>query len=118
MKNYFKAMGVMKSLAVAYIISGIFILILSLLLYNFNVSGDKISMAVLLVYTISNFAGGFISGKIIKVHKYVWGLLVGVLYFGILLLISIGVSGEIGNNVILTVMLICMSSGMLGGMLS
>ena len=54
------------------------------------------------------------------VKKFLWGLLAGILYFVLLLLISLGVyhsvQGELMN--LLTTFLLCAGGGMLGGMVS
>ena len=59
-------------------------------------------------------------GKLTGTKKFLWGLLLGVLYFVLLLLISLGVyhtlQAEITN--LLTTFLLCAGGGMLGGMVS
>ena len=59
-------------------------------------------------------------GKLTGVKRFLWGLLAGILYFALLLLISLGVyhslQGEAGN--LLTTFLLCAGGGMLGGMVS
>ena len=55
-----------------------------------------------------------------KFRKFAWGLTIGILYFGLLLLISLGVYRSMqgsGAN-ILTTFLLCAGGGMLGGMVS
>ena len=53
-------------------------------------------------------------------HKFLWGLLTGVLYWGLLMLISFGIyhslQAEMGS--LLTTLLLCAGGGMLGGMVS
>lgn len=58
-------------------------------------------------------------GKKMKEKKFLWGLFLGMAYFLILLIISLlangGVKGDLGN--LFLTMALCMSGGMLGGML-
>jgi len=115
-----KVMWVLKSLLVSYIVTGILLLILTLLLYKFDLDEQKVSFAIIAVYVLSTLVGGFVLGKFAKVRKFVWGLSLGVAYFALLLLISIGVYRSLqgGGSNILTTFVLCAGGGMLGGMLS
>ena len=73
-----------------------------------------------MIYVISTFVGGFVVGKLSGVRKFVWGLACGILYFALLLLVSLGIYRSLqgnGTNV-LTTFLLCAGGGMLGGMVS
>ena len=65
-------------------------------------------------------SGGFIIGKLMKVRRFFWGLSLGVVYFALLLLITLGVykglNGD-GANLI-TTFILCAGGGMAGGMIS
>lgn len=115
-----KVMCVLKSLLVSYIVTGILLLVLTLLLYKFDLDEQKVSFAIIAVYVLSTLVGGFVLGKFAKVRKFVWGLSLGVAYFALLLLISIGVYRSLqgGGSNILTTFVLCAGGGMLGGMLS
>jgi len=115
-----KVKWVLKSLLVSYIVTGILLLILTLLLYKFDLDEQKVSFAIIAVYVLSTLVGGFVLGKFAKVRKFVWGLSLGVAYFALLLLISIGVYRSLqgGGSNILTTFVLCAGGGMLGGMLS
>ena len=110
------AVRMLKSLLCAYVVTGIMLLILTLLLYKAGLSEENVNAGIILTYVISTFAGGFVTG----VKKFLWGLLAGILYFVLLLLISLGVyhsvQGELMN--LLTTFLLCAGGGMLGGMVS
>ncbi len=114
------AVRMLKSLLCAYIVTGIMLLILTLLLYKAGLSEENINAGIILTYVISTFAGGFVIGKLTGVRKFLWGLLTGIVYFVLLLLISLGVyhslQGEIAS--LLTTFLLCAGGGMLGGMVS
>lgn len=114
------AVWLLKSLLCAYIISGILLLILAFLLYKLNLDEGKVAAGIIMIYVISTFAGGFIIGKLAGVRKFLWGLTSGILYFGLLLLVSIGIYRTLqGNGAnVLTTFLLCAGGGMLGGMVS
>ena len=114
------AVSMLKALLCAYVVTGIMLLILTILLYKAGLSEENVNAGIILTYVISTFAGGFVIGKLMKVKKFLWGLLAVVMYFVLLLLISLGVyhalQAEIMN--LLTTLLLCAGGGMLGGMVS
>lgn len=115
-----KAAMVLKGFLVAYILTGLMMLLLAFLLYKFHLPKQIVGIGIILIYIVSTFCGGLLLGKGMKVKRYVWGLILGMGYFLILLIVSLIVNGGAGNlsdNVLLT-MILCGGSGMLGGMLS
>lgn len=115
-----KAAWVLKSMLGAYLVTGILLLALAFFMYQFHWDEGKLSIGIIVIYVVSNFIGGFIIGKCAKSRKFLWGLASGLLYFGILLLISLAfyrsLKGD-GANAMLTLAL-CAGGGTLGGMLS
>lgn len=115
-----RAVDGIKALLCAYIVTGIMLLILTVLLYKLGLSEENVNAGITLTYVISTFSGGFVMGKLSGTRKFLWGLLTGVLYFVLLLLISLGiyhsVQGEISTLV--TTFLLCAGGGMLGGMMA
>ena len=114
------AVHMVKAILCAYIVTGIMLLVLTLLLYKMGLSEQNVNAGIILTYVISTFSGGFVAGKLMKRRKFLWGLLLGVLYFVLLLVISIGVyhslDGEMVN--LLSTFALCVGGGMLGGMVS
>lgn len=53
-----------------------------------------------------------------KTRKFLWGGLLGFLYFAVMLLVSVAVNQEFGDAVtgVMTTFVICTVSGMAGGM--
>lgn len=111
---------ILKSLLCAYIVTGIFLLLLTLLLFKMNLDEGKISAGITLVYVISTFSGGFVAGKLAKVKRFLWGAATGITYFILLLFISLVLYRSFQDNVmnIFTTLCLCMGGGMLGGMVS
>lgn len=113
-------MSVVKVLVVTYIVTGLVLVLLTTLLYRFGMGTSIVSVGVVVAYLLSGFVGGFLIGKKKKEKKFLWGALVGGAYFVVLVVISLfvygGIQGEIGN--LFTTMVMCVGSGMIGGMVS
>lgn len=109
-----------KCLVFAYIMTGILLMLLAFLLYRLQLKEGIVSIGIILIYIAASFFSGFVTGKKMGNRKFLWGLLMGVLYFTVLCVVSLAVSRQIediaGNFV--TALGICAGSGMLGGMLS
>ncbi len=94
--------------------------LLSVIIWKFD-GGEKIlSGGIILIYILVNVIGGFLAGKRMGKQKFFWGLLVGALFWGILLLAGVLFAGTVlkGNTRLFAGLMICAVSGMLGGMLS
>ena len=115
-----KAVDILKALLCAYVMTGILLLILTVLLYKAGLSEENINAGIILTYVISTFSGGFVIGKLAGVKKFLWGLLLGIMYFVLLLLISLGIYLSLQSVLmnLVTTFLLCAGGGMLGGMVS
>ncbi len=115
-----KFMWMLKALLASYVITGIFLIILALLLYRFELNERIISAAIVAIYVLATFIGGFIIGKLVRVRRFLWGMSLGVIYFALLLLITLGVYRDLnGDGVnLLTAFILCAGGGMAGGMIS
>lgn len=115
-----KSADLLKALLCAYIITGILLLVLALLLYKLGLSEENVNAGIILIYVISTFAGGFVMGKLSGTRRFLWGLIAGVIYFALLILISFGIYHSIqsGAGSMATTLLLCAGGGMLGGMVS
>ncbi len=115
-----KLFAVLTGLLFSYIITAFILLLLSFLMLKVNLPGAGISAGIIAAYIISNLIGGFLVGKKAEQKKFVWGLVMGVFYFVILMLVSLLMNRAepmpLGN--LLTALIVCGMSGMVGGMLS
>lgn len=111
---------ILKSLLAAYFVTGILLVLLTFLLYQFQLDEQKVTAGIVVIYVVSTFVGGLILGKLTKVKKFAWGLTLGAAYFAMLILISFGMYRGIEGNLsnILTTFLMCVGGGMFGGMIS
>ncbi len=117
-KTNMQVMWILKALLACYLVTGILLLVIAFLLYKFNLSEQIVTAGIVSTYAISTFIGGFISGKLKKEKKYLWGFLIGLLYFVLLLMISLGMYRTVEHQGLLTTALLCIGGGLLGGMLS
>ena len=85
--NLFTTMG--KVLLVMYILTGILLFILAAVLYKMELSEAAVNISIIISYIVVGFVGGFIIGKIKKSRKYLWGAVMGLLYFAVLLIVSL-----------------------------
>lgn len=115
-----KMIYLLKGLLFSYIVTAFVLLILSFLMLKLDLSGAVISGGINFVYIISAFTGGFFIGKKTEQKKFLWGLLMGVFYFVILMLISLFMNrvSPLPMGSLFSVFVISSLSGMLGGMIS
>ena len=113
-----QSLKIMRALLVSYVVTALCLLLTAALVYRFGMDEGKVQIAVILIYIISCFLGGFLSGKMMKTRKFLWGGLLGFLYFAVMLLVSAAVNQQLESAVmgIATTFVICTVSGMAGGM--
>ena len=114
------AMPVLVDLVAMYVITGLLLVGLAALLGQMDLSDAAVSIGIIATYMISCFTGGFLIGKKKKRKKYLWGLCVGAFYFAVLLLGNLVVNRGLDGQLVqmLTTAVLCILSGMAGGMLS
>ena len=115
-----KALWVLKALLVSYIVTGVLLLVLAMLLCKFELDEKTVSAGIVAIYVASTLIGGLVLGKMAKVRRFLWGLGLGIAYFALLLLITLGVYHTLeGNGInVMTAFVLCAGGGMTGGMIS
>lgn len=115
-----KIMWLLKALLFSYVVTGISLLLLSVLLYKFEWNEHLVSAAIVAVYVLSTVVGGIVIGKLVRTRRFFWGLLLGNLYFILLLVITIILYRSLSGNGLnmLTAWILCTGGGMTGGMIS
>ena len=113
-------MWMVKALLAAYVVTGILLIILALALYKFELNEGAVTAGVTAVYLISTFTGGLVVGKLAKVRRFLWGIVLGILYFALLLLVTVGIYRTFhgSSTEILVTFVLCAGGGMAGGMIS
>lgn len=120
LENKTRIIAFLRSLLFAYILSGILLFLLAFLMLKLDLSGTILSAGIIIIYILSCFTGGFFMGKSSEHKRFIWGLAIGIIYFLVLVIISVIVNTFMGMDTsrMLSVFLVCAFSGMLGGMLS
>ena len=120
MQKNIKVIWWIKSLLASYIVTGILLLVLTFFMYKFELNEKIVSAAIVGIYVVSTLIGGVIIGKLTKSKRYLWGMVLGIIYFVLLLLITFGVYRTLnGDSVsIVTSLILCAGGGMTGGMIS
>lgn len=115
-----KAFAALKVLIVQYIITGLLLFLLSFLMLKFDLSNGIITAGIIAIYILSCFIGGFLVGKTADQKRFLWGLGMGVIYFIVLLLLTLlfNTVAGIDTTRMIYSFFICTFSGMIGGMLS
>ena len=115
-----KLLDVLKALLVSYIVTGLLLLLITFLVYQFKLEEHFVNMAIMATYLFSTYIGGFSVGKLVKRRRFIWGTFVGILYIGLLYGISFAVYGKAGVEEIyeLLPIVLCVGGGMFGGMMA
>lgn len=110
----------MKVLLCDYVFTGILLAILTGLLYQFQLTEEQVDGGIMGIYVVANLCTGFFLGKGIKERRFLWGLVLGFVYYLLLFLVSLGIYHSVRNGVPRTIIafLLCSGSGMFGGMMA
>lgn len=111
---------ILRSLLLAYVLTGILLLALAMLLYKMDLDEKAVSAGIVAIYITATLVGGIAIGKMAKTRRFLWGMILGILYFALLVLITIGVYRTLdgGAASLATTFLLCAGGGTIGGMIS
>lgn len=104
----------------AYILTAIILLMFALLLYKFNLSQSTIRIGMIITYMFTCFFAGNLAGRQMKQKRFAWGLIMGLAYFVVLLVMSLAINPNASgvSDSLISTLILCVGGGMLGGMLS
>lgn len=110
---------VVKGVVFAYVISAVALVFIAFMMYKWDVSDSVVRGGILASYVLSCFISGAVVSRQHSERRYLWGLLMGAVYFTILWVVSlIGNKGAFtGVSGILPALALCLFGGMLGGMM-
>lgn len=113
-----KSSRIVKGLIVSYLVSGAGLLILALLLLKCQLDERKVSAGILAVYILSGLCGGIYMGRTAERKRYLWGMMLGGMYWIILMMITVfsGAGAGTGARGAFLTLLICAGSSTLGAM--
>lgn len=114
-----KLIQVVKVVAAAMIVSVLLIFICAFLAYKLRLGSPQIALLVTVIYAVGSFIAGFGMGHLRREKRLLWGICAGVLYFLVIILISLMVSRRIGSDgaKIVRNLFICVAAGGVGGIL-
>lgn len=119
MGNKVKVVKMVKSVVAAYIMTAIALLVLSFIMYRCKISMTGANSGILITYVLSCLVGGFIFSGCLAQKRFLGGGLLGVVYFLVAYVVSAVWNQSLAGQMpgMLTAFLICIFSGMLGGMI-
>ena len=108
-----------KGIVLAYILSAAALAVLAFMMYQWDVSDAVVRGGILFAYVLSCFISGMVVSRNHSQRRYLWGLLTGAIYFIILWVVSMIGNREAftGLSGIFPTLALCLSGGMLGGMM-
>lgn len=115
-----KSGNLIKGLILSYLTTGVGLLLLAWLLLKFQLDAGKVSVGILAIYILSGLTGGIYIGRKMEKKRYLWGGLLGGLYWFILMGIRIFSGDGINQGLksAFLILLICAGSTAFGAMTS
>ena len=114
----YKILGILKNVALSYIITVILLLVFAFLLTYTDISADIVSPTVFLITVLSIMLSGILNGRNTSEKGWLSGILSGLLYMIILYVLGIIIFSDISLNTNGILMLICgMLFGAIGGII-
>ena len=110
-----KMRNILSSLLFAYALTGVGLLLLAFFLYVFKLGETAVDVGIILICM-----GGLMTGRFLRENRAFWGMLTGLAYFLLLLIVSFAVKRRLDMRVVhaVTTFCMCIGGGTLGGMLS
>lgn len=103
----------------AIIITAVLLIISAFLLEKMGLSEGQVQILIYIIYLLSALAAGLIAGKMQREKKFMWGALAGLVWFVVVLIISMILNNMAVDASGLFPAIVCMvGGGMLGGMLA
>lgn len=106
-----------KALVLSVLVTFFLLVVFALLMLQMGLDSSVVSKLMIVGYILAPATGGFFLGKHKREKRYLWGILIGALYFVVFFLISVTTQNTNPQELIWT-MLPMLLGGMAGGMLS
>ena len=112
--------SLLKTLFASYFFTVIALLGAAFVMYKMSLKQEQMETVIILLYLLSCFIGGFLTGKVMKTRRLLWGFLFGVVYFLILMGVSLIIRHALYSTTgeVLKVLAFCAAGGALGGIAS
>ncbi len=103
----------------AYVTTAIVLFLLAFIMFKFDLDENVAQFAVTFVYILSAAVGALVVGKQLKKNKYINGAIVGLIYVGIIFVVSlVAGDGSILSDNAVSTFLLCLCGGLLGSIIS
>ncbi|PKM51862.1 MAG: TIGR04086 family membrane protein [Firmicutes bacterium HGW-Firmicutes-7] len=107
-----------KIILFMYILTGLLLFLLAFFMYKMDLGKNQINLGIIIIMVVCTFVGGILAGKVVREKRFVYGAIIGLLYFLILVIISSFMKKDVKlESDAITMFFICVGSGSLGGML-
>ena len=110
--------NMLKAILIGYILTILCVLLLSFIVYKFDLSNSQINIARIIIIILSTIVMGLLVGKSIRKTKWMYGAVAGVIYFIIFVVASVIINKNSGiSSDIVSLFFMCVGGSTLGGML-
>lgn len=120
MSKKYVAISLTKALILSYVATAILLLLLALAMFKLGISTKLVGFGITFVYIFAPALGGLYIGRKVKRKKFIWGILIGLLYATVILVCSLllkdGNSRLVQDGV--STAMLCVCGGLIGGMIS
>lgn len=118
--NQNRITSLLKTLFASYFFTVLALLAAAFAMYKLSLKQEQMETVIVLLYLLSCFIGGFLTGKTMKSRRLVWGLAFGLAYFLILMGVSVAIRHALYSSTkeVLKVLAFCAAGGALGGIAS
>ena len=114
-----QAMHFVKAFVMSALITAVLLLICAFLLLKTELPEQTLGIILAAVDALAVFTGGVYLGKKAGHQKFLWGLIFGILYFMVYLLLSFLIGGpKLQMQSVLKSLLVMAAGGMIGGIVS
>lgn len=115
-----KITSILKVLVLAYVVTAVLLLLGAFIMYKAGIGESRMRIFVMVIYGIVTIISGFVYGRIRGGRRLLNGCLIGLIYFAVLMVISLivnhGSCQDLKKAAIS--MTVCIVGGAIGGVMS
>lgn len=106
-----------KATGLSMVVTVLFLLFVAFLMLKSGLDEEIVSKIMIAGYVLAPATGGFLLGKKRRVNRFLWGLLIGAIYFLLYMVIAVCTQDAAISEILWVALPVCLG-GMAGGMLS
>jgi len=115
-----KIICLFRTTILCYLISFLLISLAAFILFKSNLSASQMKPGIYAIYAIACLFGGFLTGRRLQEKRILWGIILGFIYFVVLLLLSFALTHtfpQLSAKTLITLCL-CLIGGLIGAIIS